>query len=261
MVIYCTDFSDLDVNFAKANGFGIEVVKYAYPAFADGFSENCAQIASFIKGMSATSMHGALNDTFYTSADPLICEVSRKRFLQSIQIAEYHSINHVVFHSAYRRLFDGHSKFAIDTFVKKSIEFWQEFEANTPENMTIYLENVEDENPEVFVQILEGIGRPKIRACLDIGHAHCSSYVPLYKWIDVLGSYIGHVHIHDNHGIKDQNLPISQRDQHLPLGQGNIPLVDVINKILDVAGTGTPFVMECDLPTSAEWLKANHFEL
>jgi sugar phosphate isomerase/epimerase len=37
--------------------------------------------------------------------------------------------------------------------------------------------------------------------------------VPLEEWVDVLGSRLMEIHLHDNHG---------EADDHLPLGQGNI---------------------------------------
>ena len=157
-------------------------------------------------GMTGVSMHGAYYDTFYTSKDSLIREVSEKRFRQSVEAAVFHSIKRVVFHSAYRKFYDGFSKTAINAFLKSSIEFWKQFEHNIPDGMTIYLENVEDENPELLAAMLEGINSKKIRCCLDIGHAFCSSSAPLDRWVNVLGDYIGHVHLHDNDGKSDRHL-------------------------------------------------------
>ena len=115
------------------------------------------------------------------------------------------------------------------------------------DSMTVFIENVEDEDPEVFVQIFKGIDSPKIRCCFDIGHAYFNGRsVSLNRWIDVLGKYIGHVHIHDNNG---------NHDEHLPLGQGAIPLAGAINKIFYTVGEEVPFVLECELEESVRWLR------
>ena len=253
MIIYCTDFSEKDAAFARANGFGVEVLKYSHPVFADNFEENRSVVAQYVDGAAGVAMHGAYHDTFYTSVDPLIQEVAKKRFVQSMEIAAFHSIQRVVFHSSYRKFLNGFSTEATDAFVKGTVDFWTELEKSIPEGMTIYIENVEDEDPDVFVQIFEGINSPKIRCCFDIGHAYFSGQaVSLNRWIDVLKKYIGHVHIHDNNG---------SHDNHLPLGQGSILLPGAINKILHTVGEDTPFVVECDLEESVRWLRNIGFDV
>jgi len=244
MIIYGNDYSEDTINYLQQNGYGIEVTRYSAPYILDNLPNAHAATSEILKGFSAFSMHGAYYDLFYASRDPLICLVARKRILQSIQAATHHSINHVVFHSSYRKFFDGFSKLASDNFMKKATEFWLSFEEHIPNGMTIYLENVEENNPEILLNLIESIGSPKIRCCFDVGHAHCNSSVPLKNWIDVLDKHIGYVHIHDNMG---------KSDQHLPLGEGNILLVETINDILAISMT-IPFVLECDITKSLEYL-------
>ena len=50
------------------------------------------------------------------------------------------------------------------------------------------------------IEGIEGVG-----ACFDIGHAHTVGAVPAF--LDVLGS-ADHLHLHDNHGMSDEHLPI-----------------------------------------------------
>lgn len=253
MVIYGTAFSESDAKFAKENGLGLEVFQYSNPNFADGFDSNHAKITEYMTGIPAVSMHGAFCDTLYTSMDPLIREVAKKRFLQSIQIASFHGINHVVFHSSYNKFLHGMSAAATDTFVKSSVEFWKGMTRSIPAGMTLFLENVEDEDPEVLVQILEEIDSPAIRCCFDIGHAYYNGRdVSLNRWIDVLKAHIGHVHLHDNRG---------NYDEHLPLGKGSIPIPGAINKVLHSVGEDVPFVLECNLEESVAWLRQTGYEL
>jgi len=245
MILYGTSFSESDTKFIKENGLGLEVLQYSNPVFADDFEKNHPQITKCIAGVSGLSMHGALHDTYHTSVDPLIREVVKKRFLQSMQIASFHGINSVVFHSSYRKFLNGSSTAAIDAFVKSSIEFWKDMEQHIPQGMTIFLENVEDEDPEVLVQIFEAV--PKIRCCFDVGHAYFNGRnLSLNRWIDVLKNHIGHVHIHDNNG---------NHDDHFPLGLGSIILPGAINKILHTVGEDVPFVLECNIEESVKWLR------
>jgi len=252
MIIYCTDFSEKDINFARSNKMGLEILKYSNPNFADNFDINHPQVSAALDGMNGRAMHGAMHDTFHASVDPLIREVAKKRFVQSMEIAAFHGIGRVVFHSSYRKHLNGTSTAAIDGFLNRSVDFWRDLEEYIPGGMTVFIENVEDEDPEVFVQIFRGINSSKIRCCFDIGHAYCSRAVSLNRWIDVLSEYIGHIHMHDNNG---------NFDEHLPLGHGGIPLAGAINKILFSVGQDVPFVLECDIEESAKWLTNIGFDI
>ena len=56
---------------------------------------------------------------------------------------------------------------------------------------------------------------PSFRLALDTGHAHIDDRRGdrLLQMVELLGGRIGHVHVSDNHG---------RRDDHLALGQGTI---------------------------------------
>jgi len=59
--------------------------------------------------------------------------------------------------------------------------------------------------------------RPRL-FCFDAGHFNVFSHEPLRVWLKELGKYLGHLHLHDNFG---------QRDEHLPVGQGTFPFDDL----------------------------------
>lgn len=250
MNIYGFAHTEPALEFLRNNKMGIEV--YSHPANLLNpydFDEYHKTISEHIKGMNGVSMHGVINDMAYTSGDSLIIEVVKKRFLEYIQAASLHGIRHLIFHSSYRT-YHAVKNPLVDWYIKASIDFWKDFESNIPDGMTVLLENVEDEDPELTFQILHGIDSPKIRCCFDIGHANAYSPVLLEEWIRVLRKFTSHVHISDNDG---------KRDSHLPLGKGSIPLSSVINNILECVGENVPFTLECDVPSSVDWLKVNKF--
>ena len=252
MLIYSNGFTETDLALSRENGFGIEVLEYTNPASLDDFENSHPKVARLLHGIKCASMHGAYRDLFSASTDPLIREVTKQRFVQSIQAARFHKIGRVVFHSPYKRAFDGYSKAATQDFLKRTVDFWLQFEENIPNGITVYVENVEDDKPEVFARIFEETGSGKIRCCFDIGHAHCNSAAPVGEWLDVLGDFVQHVHLHDNDG---------KSDQHLPLGKGNAPLFNAIIKVLGRSGTRVPFVLECDVFESAKWLDRHGFDI
>jgi sugar phosphate isomerase/epimerase len=62
--------------------------------------------------------------------------------------------------------------------------------------------------------LLGALASPQVRFCFDAGHANAFGGAPLGLWINALGDFLGEIHIHDNHGTADE---------HLPVGEGNIP--------------------------------------
>ena len=247
MILYGNAFVTEHIDFIRDNGLGFEVFQYCDPVYLDGFNTNHPEITKFLSGMRGASLHGAFYDLNYTSVDPMICDVSKKRFIQIINAASFHGINRIVFHSAYKKFFDGFSDEHKERYLEKAVGFWKGFADNIPDGTTIYIENIEDDDPDLFYRLINGIGSSKVRCCLDVGHAHCNANVSVGKWIDTLGSLIGHVHLHDNDG---------SGDQHLPLGKGTIPLACAIEKIIEKSGDDVVFVLECDAPESIKWLES-----
>lgn len=86
-------------------------------------------------------------------------------------------------------------------------------------DISIVLENVFDREWEPILEVKQRLPEPNFSLCLDIGHAHCMSPHPVEEWAQKLAGEITHLHIHDNHG---------ERDEHLGLGKGTIPVREVL---------------------------------
>lgn len=82
-----------------------------------------------------------------------------------------------------------------------------------PLGVRLLVENLTSEptTPERLLTILELGHLPNMGVCLDLGHAHLT--VGVEEAIRVLGNRIVSMHVHDNHG---------QRDEHLWPGDGSI---------------------------------------
>ncbi len=69
----------------------------------------------------------------------------------------------------------------------------------------------------------------------------------MLQWIKSLGNRIGYVHLHDNHG---------EHDEHLGLGEGNIPMQDVC-QALEECSPDAIWAIEAEgdgILQSLEWL-------
>lgn len=53
--------------------------------------------------------------------------------------------------------------------------------------------------------MVETADHPKVRVCLDVGHANFSM-AGIDTWMKALGQYIVHFHLHDNKGYYDEHL-------------------------------------------------------
>jgi sugar phosphate isomerase/epimerase len=74
-----------------------------------------------------------------------------------------------------------------------------------PLGVRLLVENLlsEASSPMHLVVILEVGHIPNVGVCLDLGHAHITPGVA--EAIATVGRYIGSVHFHDNHGLKDEH--------------------------------------------------------
>lgn len=101
--------------------------------------------------------------------------------------------------------------------------------------MTIMLENMVNPD-ELCLTLQEMIDYHKRAACdnlkltLDCGHYHASSQIlevpkDLTKYVEAFKGKIGHLHLHDNCGLKDQ---------HLKLGEGTIDFKTYFNALKKV---------------------------
>jgi sugar phosphate isomerase/epimerase len=141
-----------------------------------------------------------------------------KRALES---AEWIPFKHLVVHLGERD----------DTWSPRSIEYAQIALEHLnafarPLGVRLLVENLLSEaaTPEHLMLILELGHLDNVGVCLDLGHAHIT--VGVAQAIATLGKLIVSVHVHDNHGVKDE---------HLWPGDGTIDWLATANALKDLA--------------------------
>jgi sugar phosphate isomerase/epimerase len=158
-----------------------------------------------------TTIHAPFMDLNPGALDPLIREVTRRRFQQVFQAAEQLKPKVIVFHPGYDDLRYGGNRM---DWIKNSIGFWSEFVPRAKElDCIIAIENIFEKEPSTLRGLLEAIDEPCFRHCFDVGHWNMFTTVTLEEWFAELGPFIAESHIHDNNG---------QADEHLPPGEGQI---------------------------------------
>lgn len=126
--------------------------------------------------------------------------------------------------------------------------FWQDFMADKPEDFSIYIENVLEDEPYMMKDMMSRITDDRIKICLDTGHANAmtSEDISVEKWIEVLSPYIGHFHLHNNYGDKDS---------HNDFDSGSLDMTSVLTAIENCCPPNVTFTIEAfECLSCMEWL-------
>ena len=145
-------------------------------------------------------MHGPFTELSPASIDHLAVEMMLKRYRQTLVFCEKLDIKDLVLHDGYIPLI-----YHRDWHKKKSIAFWKSFAAELPDGLTVYVENVFDDEPVLLTEIIEETEMDNIRICLDVGHANAmrGTGPEVTEWIRTMAPYLGHFHLHNNDGTGD----------------------------------------------------------
>lgn len=166
------------------------------------------------------SLHGMFFDLSVASGDPLIREISQKRYRQSLEVGKAMNAEIIVFHSGNKGMKHKQSQ---EIFRDKSIQFWKEFVKEFEDaGIIAVIENVHERYPAMVLDIIKGVDSKNLRVSLDTGHANLFSSVPIVDWIDEYKPYLAHMHIHNNMG---------DDDAHSNLYDGSLDFTEILNKI------------------------------
>ena len=225
---------------ARRWGAGYEITAFCYAPMLDT-PETARQVRRDMEGVDRFWFHAPFAELTPCAIDPLVRQVAEKRLLQAAGQAADLGVTRMVCHGG----FIPHVYYP-EWYVEQSVLFWRALLDRLPENMTVALENVMEPSPETLVQIASGVDDPRLGLCLDVGHANTSvSRTPPMEWIGPMAPWLKHVHLHNNRG---------DWDLHDPLGQGDIPMAQVLDTLLDVCPAATYTIENQDCAPSLTWL-------
>lgn len=244
--LFLSTMSEKAAGTAVKHGLGLEISEFctAYNMDED-FPIWDSKVKSEISGIQRRIFHAPFNELFPSAIEPMVLDVARKRYAQSFSLAQSYGISRMVIHSGHMPAI-----YYDVWFVERSVEFWKEYLSNKPQDISIMLENVLEDHPEPLAEIAERVNDPRLGLCLDIGHANLNSKRAMGEWIDIMSPYITHVHLHDNHG---------EKDQHLELGKGTIQMDKVLRHIESLCPKTTYTLETMNPEESIEWLIKNSF--
>jgi len=188
-----------------------------------------------------------VSSTSLVNLDLANTESERARFVmeQVFRIAGELNSGHVVIHAGV--MSQGSMNRAISA-IKSLAKLAEEY------SVILLLENVHPFKrrreigtlPQELLKTYHEVNDESLKLVLDIGHAFLSSKYygfDVTEWFDLLSPYIYHMHIHDNHGL---------RDEHLPLGLGRIDFNGIIDAIKGTNAENIVLELKTDSGEEAE---------
>jgi len=158
------------------------------------------------------AIHGPFIGMEYAHIDHLIREAVNKRLDMTFDAAVKLNASRVVLHSGYKPEND---LFELqDSWLKENIAFWQgEVRRWADAGIVIVLENDTDKLPDLLIQLVNEVNNPFLGLCMDIGHQHMFSELNALEWVQRMGNWLFHIHLHDNDRTGDN---------HWSIGRGTI---------------------------------------
>lgn len=211
MRLYLSTIDPHAGDLARRYGLGVEIASFCTAwNMEEHRSETEEELETTLAGISRRVLHGPFNELFPCAIDPKARELARLRYRQTIALAQRYGAEKVVFHGAYvPRLYFP------QWYEEQSILFWKDFLPEIPKGITVCLENVLEPSPKMLLNVVQAVNDPRIRLCLDVGHANAYSEIPVLEWLEESAGFLSHLHIHNNDGTGDT---------HSPLKEGSIPM-------------------------------------
>ena len=226
---------------ARRHGLGLEIAEYCTAYNMDErFAENDAAVQEKLTGVARRTLHAPFNELFSCAIDPRARELARERYAQAMALAARYGARKLIIHGGFNPYL-----YFPEWYTAQSAPFWREFMQTVPPELEICLENVTEPAPELLCDIIAAVDDPRLRICLDVGHANAYSKVPPMEWLERCAPYIGHFHIHNNPG---------DWDTHAALDEGSIPIAELL-AAADALCPGATLALEVmEARRSVEWL-------
>lgn len=185
----------------------------------------------------AVTVHAPFMDLNPGALEPLVREATRRRWMQTLEVAEMLRARLVVLHPGFDRWrYGGQSRPWIDA----CLEFFPPLlEQAARQQCLLVLENIFEETPDSLATLFQALDSPWLGHCFDVGHWRLFAKCPLERWFASLAPWIRHLHVHDNEG---------DRDAHMAVGEGDIDFKRVFDLALplDPLPSMTLEIHDCD---------------
>lgn len=227
--------------YGREYGLGLEIAEFCTAWNIDRrFELTDSRVQESMQGISRSILHAPSNELFPCAIDEKARELAAYRYRQAIDLAKRYGSKKVVIHGGYHPWM-----YYPVWYVGQSVAFWKEFLKEDP-GVEIVLENVLETQPDMILDILEGVDDPRLRMCFDVGHINAYSYIPIMDWLETCAPWIGHIHVNNNDG---------REDLHQGLQDGIIPMKELLQRIESLCPEATITLEMTETKSSLEWLR------
>ena len=238
--IYISTIAPDAQSVAREYGFGLEIAEYCTAWNMDEeFDHVDRAVKASLEGICRSTLHAPFNELFPCAIDKKARTLAAGRYRQAIGLAKRYGAEKVVIHGGYNPWI-----YYPNWYVEQSIVFWNDFLREDP-GVELVLENVLETDPQWLPEIVKGVNDPGLKLCLDVGHVNAYSDISVMDWLEIWAPYIGHFHIHNNHG---------SRDEHAALDQGSIPMKALLNRIGVLCPQATVTLELLEARPSVRWI-------
>lgn len=167
------------------------------------------------------AVHAPFNDLNIAAFNPKIREFSLETIKSCMSTASELGLRAVSLHPGHFCPAGLYAPEKVHEKSKAGIKELDKFAGNL--DIDVFLENMPIANWTLCTkkdELMESIEGTDFKICFDIGHAFINGQVNEFVKIKDL---IGNIHIHDNNG---------KRDQHLVIGDGDVPFKDFLGQLL-----------------------------
>lgn len=172
-----------------------------------------ASLRRLLRPFERVSIHAPLGGASLASMNPGIWREATREYLETVRLAAEIGAQTVVVHPGEVRdwrLATIAREHCLESLHQLADEAARQGVRLALENNGPYLASL-DQTAEILVGLLDEVGSQALQGCLDVGHGHVNHNNA--ELVARLGSRLIHLHVHDNHGL---------RDEHLPMGWGSI---------------------------------------
>lgn len=213
-------------------GAGIELGSYGLVGIQsprEWERRRCAHRDIVADFMGKVALHGPFQGIEYAYRDHLLKQAVQQRLDMTFDAAAGLKAFRVVLHGGFTVEIE---LFGLqDDWYRRNVEFWKaEMSRWERVSVSIVLENVIEKSPDPLVRLVDAVDSPMLGLCLDVGHAHRFSSVPLSEWVASMGRRLQHLHLHDND---------RQEDRHWPMGKGSLDVDTLFSAVRQHAPDAT----------------------
>jgi sugar phosphate isomerase/epimerase len=172
------------------------------------------------------TVHLPFLDLKPSSLNPAIRTASIDTLLSAFELANFFGPKRMVMHPSFTSwleppLFERSYANCVEGILRLS-NSW-------PDHPPLCIENTYEFTPDVIARLVADLNRENIGICFDLGHwfsfSKGAENDDFDVWFDAFAPHIKHMHLHDNHGSKDE---------HLALGQGSMNWEHIVSRIAEL---------------------------